>query len=150
MVGLDRDHRLHNHHGGCRADWKNRRVSVFECLSAVSRPPIPLSCHSSTTLIHAYTPISTSSITLSPLFPNQDQDLRRTQRPIEPSHPIHILSGHHDLLLPHPIQFIIPRHFGILRRFELAESHHLFHLSLECCVGICCRVSSFSVIHIHV
>ena len=51
----------------------------------------------------------------------------RTQRPIEPSHTIHILPILRLLLFPDRID-IVPRYLGILGRFEPCETHHEAHL----------------------
>ena len=50
----------------------------------------------------------------------------RTQRPIKPTHTIHILSILRLLLLPHPIH-IVPLNLRILRRLEPREAHRPPH-----------------------
>jgi len=57
--------------------------------------------------------------------------LRWTQRPIEASHPIHVLSVLGLLLFPDSIQFVVAWHLRILRRFERRKPHHLLHLLLQ-------------------
>ena len=49
-----------------------------------------------------------------------------TQRPIKPTHTIHVLPILRFLLLPHPIH-IIPRHLCILRALELHKPHCVAH-----------------------
>jgi len=63
-------------------------------------------------------------ITFVIISPSQMHLSTRTQRPIEPSHPIHILPILRLLLLPHP-RHIIPLHLRILRRLEPRKPHRL-------------------------
>ena len=49
---------------------------------------------------------------------------RRTERPIEPSLPIHILSVLRSLLLPYTID-LVSRNLLVLCRIECFEAHHL-------------------------
>ncbi len=57
--------------------------------------------------------------------------LRRTQRPIEASHPIHVLSILRLLLFPDGIQLVVAWYLRVLCRFERRKSHHLLHLLLQ-------------------
>jgi hypothetical protein len=54
----------------------------------------------------------------------------RTERPVESSLTVHVLSVHCLLLFPHTVD-VVSRHFGILRAPEFRKTHGLAHQCLH-------------------
>lgn len=76
-----------------------------------------------------------SSVLPHPLSHSFSQS-RRTQRPVESTDTVHVLSVFGLLVLPHTIQLVIPRHFCVFGTPEADETHHPLHRSLLILVGI--------------
>lgn len=61
---------------------------------------------------------------------------RRTQRPVESTDTVHVLSVLGLLVLPHTVQLVVSRHFCVFGTPEADETHHSLHRGLLVLIGI--------------